>query len=591
MNLLIIGASGLIGEALYKEAKKRGHNAVGTYLNFGCDDLFKLDYGDVNQINKLISDFSCEVIVCPAGRLNVDWIEKNPQEAWRVNVEKLNLLFQVAASKKIPIAFYSTDYIFDGKKGPYFEEDIPNPLNTYGRHKLVAEIMLKTFFPKEHFIFRTTWVFGPEKQQKNFLYSVIRTLSSTKELRVSYDMSATPSYVLDVARSSLDVIERGVFGTFNLSSGKCISRFEFAKKIAEAFNFDSSLLIPVEYASMNYVAQRPLCAGLKNEKVTNLTRFHWTPLEEALNETRVAIETKNMILVGSKNSSLVVESSYNIKRIKEQDTKICIFIPCYNATTTLPKVFERIPAQIKEKVKEVFVVDNDSVDYTYLMAIGYREKNNDIKNLKIFKNAKNFGYGGSQKLAYAYAIKQGYDMVVMLHGDAQYTPEKLPIMIETMENDKSIDLLFGSRMTGNPTKGGMPLHRFLGNKLITFIQNLLLGTKISEFHSGYRIFRIDALKKIPFHLCSNDYHFDTEIIIQFINKKFKITEVTIDTYYGTEKSYVNIWRYGFKVLFATFCYFLYKIGLRKGLKKYELYNENLAADIDWIFNEFKTEIH
>ena len=270
-----------------------------------------------------------------------------------------------------------------------------------------------------------------------------------------------------------------------------------------------------------------------------------------------------------------------------KNSRICIFIPCYNATSTLPKVFERIPPEIKEKVEEIFVVDNDSTDFTYLMAIGYREKKSDIKNLKILKNVKNFGYGGSQKLAYAYAIKNGYDMVIMLHGDAQYAPEKLPVMINKMENDESIDLLFGSRMAGDPLKGGMPLHRFLGNKALTCFQNFLLGTNISEFHSGYRIFRTSALKKIPFHLCSNDYHFDTEAIILFIKNKLKIAEVPIETYYGKEKNYVRIWEYGFNVLVATLCYYL----STKGLRKYELYKDGLKADTEKIFSEFKTEIY
>ena len=281
------------------------------------------------------------------------------------------------------------------------------------------------------------------------------------------------------------------------------------------------------------------------------------------------------------------QTSSSIDKPLAKKSRICIFIPCYNATVTLPKVFERIPKEIKEKVEEIFVIDNDSLDYTYLMAIGYREKKSDIKNLKILKNAKNFGYGGSQKLAYAYAIKNGYDMVVMLHGDAQYAPEKLPVMIEKMEKDKSIDLLFGSRMRGDPLKGGMPIHRFLGNKALTFFQNLLLGTKISEFHSGYRIFRTSALSKIPFHLCSNDYHFDTEMIILFIKNKFNIAEVPIDTYYGKEKNYVKIWEYGINVLVTTICYFLQT----KGLRKYELYSDDKTADTEKIFRDYKTEIY
>ena len=286
------------------------------------------------------------------------------------------------------------------------------------------------------------------------------------------------------------------------------------------------------------------------------------------------------------NNPLLQEKTKSTEA-KGTNSRICIFIPCYNTTITLPKVLERIPSEIKEKVEEIFIVDNDSADYTYLMAIGYREKKSDVKNLKIFKNVKNFGYGGSQKLAYAYAIKQGYDLVVMLHGDAQYAPEKLPVMIETVEKDQTIDLLFGSRMTGDPLKGGMPIRRFLGNKAITFFQNLLLGTNISEFHSGYRIFRTQALKEVPFHLCSNNYHFDTEIIILFIKNKLKIAEVPINTHYGTEKNYVRIWEYGLNVLRATVCYYLHT----KGLRNYELYKDGLKADTEKIFKEFKTEIY
>ncbi len=278
--------------------------------------------------------------------------------------------------------------------------------------------------------------------------------------------------------------------------------------------------------------------------------------------------------------------SYGNRENKDSGLKICIFIPCYNATTTLPKVLERIPGEIKEMVQEIFVIDNDSDDHTYLLAIGYRE-HSMVKNLQVFKNARNFGYGGSQKLAYAYAIKKGYDLVVMLHGDAQYAPERLPEMIKVFEANKSVDLLFGSRMLGDPLKGGMPLHRYWGNRVLTFIQNLLLETRVSEFHSGYRIFRASALEKVPFHLCSDDYHFDTEIIIQLIRNGFKIAEIPIDTHYGDEKNYVRIWSYGIRVLRATVAFYLHK----KGIRRYPLYEKGIKADIDKMLTEFKTQIY
>lgn len=574
MKSLVIGGSGLVGNALINEGKERGHEVLGTYLNYALEDLIRLDYGNAEEVNKVLEFFNPDVIFCPAGTVNVDWIEENPDDSKTRNVEKLKVLFEIASKKGIPLAFFSTDYIFDGKGGPYDESAEPHPLNTYGKHKLEAEKMLQTMLPDNHYIFRTTWVYGQEKQEKNFLYSVIKKLSSGNVLEVPEDMVSTPSYVKDVANFAYSVVEKKAKGTFNLTGSETVSRYELAKKIASTFELNDSLIKPVKYDKSSRPANRPLSAGLKNHKVTSLNGAKWTDLDSGLKETRKKLEHIGQFpLVEDKITS-----------------KICIFIPCYNATSTLPKVFERIPKQIKNKVQEVFVVDNASEDYTYLMAVGLREKDKDIKNLKIFKNVRNFGYGGSQKLAYAYAIEQGYDLCVMLHGDAQYAPEKLPVMIEKMEKDKSIDLLFGSRMTGDPLAGGMPFHRYLGNIILTKFQNMLLGTKISEFHSGYRIFRTSSLKKVPFHLCDSYYHFDTEIIIQFINKKLNIDEVTINTFYGTEKCYVNIWKYAMHVAIVTSCFFLYKLGLRN-LPKYELYNKEIDADINKIFEEFKTEIH
>lgn len=571
LNLLIIGASGLVGGALYTKAKEKGHTVLGTYNQYPIEGLHRLDYSDQKEVENTIKEFKPDFIVSPAAIANVDWLEKNPQEAWRINVLNLNNLFETAAKNNIGIAFYSSDYIFDGIDGPYNEDAKPNPLNIYGKHKEAAEIMLTSLLPKNHFIFRTTWVFGYEKRGKNFLYTVVNNLSNKREMKIPDDMISTPSYAIDVARFSIELIEKGNPGIYNLTNGELISRYEFAKSIANSFNLDSSLIIPVKNNTLDQVAKRPLKAGLKNEKSIKATNMRWTPVKDAIKETKKEMEKQGQFPLITKDNS----------------SKICIYVPCYNATSTLPKVFERIPKQVKEKVQEVFVVDNASKDFTYLMAIGYREKNSDIKNLKILKNVKNFGYGGSQKLAYAYAIKHGYDLVIMLHGDAQYAPEKLPVMIEKMEKDKSIDLLFGSRMTGDPLAGGMPLHRYLGNKALTWIQNKCLGTNISEFHSGYRIFRTSALKEVPFHLCDSYYHFDTEIILQFINKGLKIAEVPIETYYGTEKCYVNIWKYGINVLVSTFFYWLHK----KGIKKYETYNKSLKAEINKIFDEFKTEIH
>lgn len=241
--------------------------------------------------------------------------------------------------------------------------------------------------------------------------------------------------------------------------------------------------------------------------------------------------------------------------------KIAIFIPAYNAAYTLPLVLDRIPAEIKEKVKKIFIIDNASPDNTHLIGIGYREAKG-LDKLEVFRNEINRGYGGSQKLAYRYAIDNGFDIVVMLHGDAQYAPEKIPYLLEPLEHGDA-DMVFGSRIAGLPLKGGMPLHKFLGNKFLTGIQNRVLRMKLTEFHSGFRVFRCAALAQVPFERCSNDYHFDTDIIIQFKIKGLHIVEMPIPTYYGKEKCGVNVVSYGLNVLKSMATYWLWSKGWLK----------------------------
>src|SRR5262249_37663362 len=144
------------------------------------------------------------------------------------------------------------------------------------------------------------------------------------------------------------------------------------------------------------------------------------------------------------------------------------------------------------------------------------------------------------RIGCSYAIGKGFDFVAMVHGDGQYAPEELPKLVEPLREGRA-DAVFGSRMMHRfgALKGGMPLYKFVGNKILTRIQNTLLGTKLSEFHSGYRIYSVEALKKINFRLNSNDFHFDTEIIIQLLNAKARIVELPIPTYYGNEICRVN----------------------------------------------------
>ena len=241
--------------------------------------------------------------------------------------------------------------------------------------------------------------------------------------------------------------------------------------------------------------------------------------------------------------------------------KIAIFIPAFNAASTIVNVLDRIPAAIKQRVGEIFVIDNNSTDGTNMVVIDYRNQHG-MHNLEVIRNPENMGYGGSQKIAYQRCIDKGYRCVAMLHGDAQYAPELIETLIDPVARGEA-DMVFGSRMRGDPLGGGMPLIRFLGNRVLTTLQNLFLGTNLSEFHSGYRVYSVKALAQVPFRRFSSDYHFDTEIIILFVHQKLRIMEMPIPTHYGDEKNYVNIWDYGTKVLVTTFTYFLHRVRWRR----------------------------
>ncbi len=244
--------------------------------------------------------------------------------------------------------------------------------------------------------------------------------------------------------------------------------------------------------------------------------------------------------------------------------KVAIFIPAYNVAHTLPLVIDRIPKEIKDVVKEIFIIDNDSQDSTYLVGVQYK-KRKGMSNLTVLKNKRNLGYGGTQKVAYQYAIDRGYDYVVMLHGDAQYAPEKIPTLLDAIKSDKS-DMVFGSRMEGNPRRGGMPVFKLIGNKFLTGIENFVLKLKLSEYHSGFRVYRCAALNQVPFKKCSDAYEFDTDILIQFKIKGLKITERPIPTHYGKESrhpSFSELVGYSANILKALMVYMLHVRGIRE----------------------------
>jgi glycosyltransferase involved in cell wall biosynthesis len=233
--------------------------------------------------------------------------------------------------------------------------------------------------------------------------------------------------------------------------------------------------------------------------------------------------------------------------------RLLVLIVAYNAERTIEDVLTRIPHELSHRYDvEVLVIDDASADDTFEHGERIRRADTLPFPLHVLFNPVNQGYGGNQKIGFHFAIEKGFDFVALVHGDGQYAPECLPALVEPLAAGEA-DAVFGSRMLtpGGARRGGMPLYKLVGNKILTAVQNRLLGSHLSEFHSGYRVYSTNALRKIPFDLNTNDFHFDTEIIIQLILARLRIAELPIPTYYGDEICHVDGIRYGMNVTRAT----------------------------------------
>lgn len=241
--------------------------------------------------------------------------------------------------------------------------------------------------------------------------------------------------------------------------------------------------------------------------------------------------------------------------------RLLIFIVAYQAEKTIRSVLTRIPLDRLPAGTEVLVIDDQSADRTFDAAEELRRVSPALP-LRVLYNPRNRGYGGNQKLGYHYAIRHGFDAVALLHGDGQYAPECLPDLVQPVLAGEA-DACFGSRMLtrGGALKGGMPFYKFVGNHILSFVQNRILGRALSEFHSGYRVYSVKALQAVPFDANTDDFHFDTEIIVQFILAGRRIVERPIPTYYGDEICRVNGMRYAWDVMRVTLQSWFHQRGL------------------------------
>lgn len=227
--------------------------------------------------------------------------------------------------------------------------------------------------------------------------------------------------------------------------------------------------------------------------------------------------------------------------------RIAVVLPAYNAEKTLKNTLEEIPTDI---VDDIILVDDHSTDATVEVA-----KKHNIKHL--FLHEKNLGYGANQKTCYEAALALNADIIIMLHPDYQYTPKLLAPMANMVASGL-YDVVIASRILGGGSiKGGMPHYKYIANRLLTFTQNLLLGQKLSEYHTGYRAYTADVLRAIPFQQCSNDFIFDNQFLALAFGYGFRVGEISCPTRYFPEASSINFRRsvtYGLGVLRVSFDY-------------------------------------
>ena len=248
--------------------------------------------------------------------------------------------------------------------------------------------------------------------------------------------------------------------------------------------------------------------------------------------------------------------------------RLLIFVVCYNAESFIEKVLTRIPDPIFKNDQfdtEILIIDDQSSDQTFYHAANYAQQKQELK-IRVLHNPKNQGYGGNQKTCYEAALKAGADIVIMLHPDYQYTPKLIGAMSYLLESGE-FDIVLGSRILGGKTRsGGMPVYKYIFNRILTLVQNIIMGAKLSEYHTGYRAYTRKVLEGISWRENSNDFVFDNQFLSQAIYADFRIGEITCPTKYFKEASSINFSRsvkYGLGCLSTAMVFRLNKMGIMK----------------------------
>lgn len=289
MRALVIGASGQVGGALVNALTARGHAVTSTYATVPVDGATPLDLRDHHALERLIRETAPDWIFCPGGVTHVDWCEDHPDEAFQINAVSPLVAARAGATVGAGFVYYSSEYVFDGERGPYRETDPPRPLSVYGKTKLQAEQALLAEIPRA-LVIRTAMVYGPERQGKNFVYQLLRRSRVGEAVRIPADQCSTPTYNQDLVAASVELAEREMPGLFHIAGTELLDRYAFACLVCRVFGVDASRVEPVTTAALSQRAPRPIRGGLRSDKALSLLATPLRPSEAGLHAMRDALE-------------------------------------------------------------------------------------------------------------------------------------------------------------------------------------------------------------------------------------------------------------------------------------------------------------
>lgn len=264
---LLVGASGQLGRQILRVAGER--RFLVSARKAGDPGEVELDLARIEtkaDAERMLEGHDLDAVFCIAGMTNVDGCEDVPEQAFRTNCRGPQRLAELADERGIPFLYFSTEYVFDGEDGPYDEGSMARPLSVYGRSKWEGELAVQAACARA-LILRTTVVYGQDSGQKNYLYSVVRSLGMGQAMRVPEDQISTPTYNRDLAATTMALMERGATGVFHVCGPELMGRLEFARSVAKHLGLDASLLQGVPTSALGQKAPRPLAAGMKIDKL------------------------------------------------------------------------------------------------------------------------------------------------------------------------------------------------------------------------------------------------------------------------------------------------------------------------------------